>query len=241
MSTNLRLVSRLNDKPVLTCWKDIALYVGKSVRTLQRWERELGLPVRRTKPGEKRSVLAIPGEIDFWVRSQQVTDGSDRAALLRALVVLQKENRELRRQLADSLAKMGRDVLLQALVLLAVTSREFRSRSAQASDIPLLVRCRFFDAVPSRLQRRQTWPPRMLSPVELSPRRPCGIEAQGLAAHSGQVSVWLTKRSLAAFLASKASCLSTTRSCSGCHAGVPTGALGTGNSYSPQIRRAVSY
>jgi hypothetical protein len=53
MSTNLRLVAPENDRPVLTCWKDIAQYVGKSVRTLQRWERESGFPVRRTKSREK--------------------------------------------------------------------------------------------------------------------------------------------------------------------------------------------
>jgi hypothetical protein len=112
MSTS-QTIAPEDDPAILTSWRDIAHYVGKGVRTAQRWERELGLPVRRMKPGKKRSVLAIPEEIDSWVRSQQFTDGSDRAALLRALDVLQKENRELRRQLADSLTTMGRDVLLK--------------------------------------------------------------------------------------------------------------------------------
>jgi hypothetical protein len=60
---------------VLTSWKEIAQYVSKGVRTVQRWERELGFPVRRTKRGTKSIVLAIPGEIDVWVQSQQFTDG----------------------------------------------------------------------------------------------------------------------------------------------------------------------
>jgi hypothetical protein len=87
---------------VLTSWIDIARYVGKGVRTVQRWERELGFPVRRTKPGEKGSVLAVPREIDSWVKSQQFTDGrldtyeSDQATLLRSLLALRIENRDLR-------------------------------------------------------------------------------------------------------------------------------------------------
>ena len=53
---------------VLTSWKEIAQYFGKGVRTVQRWEHELGFPVRRTKSG----VLAVPGEIDAWVQSQRL-------------------------------------------------------------------------------------------------------------------------------------------------------------------------
>ena len=32
---------------VLNSWKEIASYLGRSVRTVQRWEREFGLPVHR--------------------------------------------------------------------------------------------------------------------------------------------------------------------------------------------------
>ena len=55
---------------VLTSWKEIASYMGKGVRTVQRWERELGLPIRRPKPKEKQIVLAFPDELDDWVRQQ---------------------------------------------------------------------------------------------------------------------------------------------------------------------------
>ena len=58
--------------PILTSWKEIAQYAGKSVRTVQRWEGKLGFPVRRTKAGRKSSVLAVPGEIDAWVQSQRL-------------------------------------------------------------------------------------------------------------------------------------------------------------------------
>ena len=53
--------------PVLTCWKDIANYMGKGVRTVQRWEQEFGLPVRRPLGSNKKAVLARPADLDAWV------------------------------------------------------------------------------------------------------------------------------------------------------------------------------
>lgn len=57
-----------DEKPaVLTCWKDIANYMGKGVRTVQRWEQEFGLPVRRPLGSNKKAVLARPADLDAWV------------------------------------------------------------------------------------------------------------------------------------------------------------------------------
>ena len=39
-------------------WKDIAAYVGKSVRSAQRWERELGLPTHRINTPDGQIVYA---------------------------------------------------------------------------------------------------------------------------------------------------------------------------------------
>jgi|SRR5215469_6140013 len=58
------------DREVFSGWKTIAQYLGKTVRTVQRYERDLRLPVRR--PAHKNrgaSVLATKSEIDCWVRS----------------------------------------------------------------------------------------------------------------------------------------------------------------------------
>lgn len=56
---------------VLSCWKDIASHLGKGVRTVQRWERDLGLPVRRPNKNNRQIVLAISEELDQWVLNQQ--------------------------------------------------------------------------------------------------------------------------------------------------------------------------
>jgi len=51
----------------LSGWKEIANYLGKGVRTVQRYEREMGLPVRRPAGKPRGSVLATRAEIDAWV------------------------------------------------------------------------------------------------------------------------------------------------------------------------------
>jgi phage terminase Nu1 subunit (DNA packaging protein) len=53
---------------LLNSWKEIADYLGWSVRTVQRWEARLGLPVRRPYAGHRGSVIAFKNEIDDWLR-----------------------------------------------------------------------------------------------------------------------------------------------------------------------------
>ncbi|HEX3986077.1 MAG TPA: hypothetical protein VHX13_05635 [Acidobacteriaceae bacterium] len=52
---------------VLTSWKDIAQYMGKGVRTVQRWEQDFGLPIRRPLGFDKKAILARPADLDAWV------------------------------------------------------------------------------------------------------------------------------------------------------------------------------
>lgn len=54
------------DPQRLNGWKEIAVHLGKGVRTVQRWEHDYGLPVRRIgRPGGE-IVFAFKGEIDRW-------------------------------------------------------------------------------------------------------------------------------------------------------------------------------
>jgi hypothetical protein len=36
----------------LNGWEEIAAHLGRTVRTVQRWERELGLPIHRLSTGK---------------------------------------------------------------------------------------------------------------------------------------------------------------------------------------------
>ena len=52
---------------ILNSWKEIARYLGRGVRTVQRWERDLGLPVRRPHGRDRSTVLALAEELDHWL------------------------------------------------------------------------------------------------------------------------------------------------------------------------------
>ncbi|MBZ5567485.1 MAG: hypothetical protein LAN64_06500 [Acidobacteriia bacterium] len=57
---------------ILNSWKEIANYLGRGVRTVQRWERDLGLPVHRPKGKDRSAVLAFPYELQAWLHSTPV-------------------------------------------------------------------------------------------------------------------------------------------------------------------------
>lgn len=57
---------------VLHSWKDIASYVGRGVRTVQRWEHDYGLPVHRPNQRERSAVLAFPEELKAWLHHTPV-------------------------------------------------------------------------------------------------------------------------------------------------------------------------
>jgi hypothetical protein len=54
----------------LSSWKEIAQYFNRGVRTVQRWEAELGMPVRRPHGGSRTAVMAIREELDSWMASR---------------------------------------------------------------------------------------------------------------------------------------------------------------------------
>ena len=59
------------DEPRLESWGEIAAYLRREIRTVQRWERYQGLPVRRLLIGKLGSVYAYRSELDKWYRERQ--------------------------------------------------------------------------------------------------------------------------------------------------------------------------
>jgi hypothetical protein len=51
---------------LLQAWKDIAAYMRRDVRTVQRWEKLLELPIHRLKESRSGSVFAYKRELDAW-------------------------------------------------------------------------------------------------------------------------------------------------------------------------------
>ncbi len=65
----------------LESWKEIAAYLRREVRTVQRWEKREGLPVHRHVHDKLGSVYAFKSELDaWWVSRRAVVENEDVAA-----------------------------------------------------------------------------------------------------------------------------------------------------------------
>ena len=52
-------------------WKEIAAFLARDVRTAQRWERELGLPVHRKGGSGRPSIFAFVAELEAWLATDR--------------------------------------------------------------------------------------------------------------------------------------------------------------------------
>jgi hypothetical protein len=110
----------------LSGWKDIANFLGKGVRTIQRYEREQGLPVRRPAGKDRGSVVAVVAELEGWVKASPIREvfqlrnttlQSPSAALairsgVSELITLREQMAQLRSELHESVARLHKSVLL---------------------------------------------------------------------------------------------------------------------------------
>jgi hypothetical protein len=105
---------------ILSGWKDIANYLGKGIRTVQRYEGDLRLPVRRPAGRARGSVVATKEEIDSWIAASPIRErsksGTDTGCVLsmetmkkriEEMVRLRSQMRELRVDLRDSLSVLS--------------------------------------------------------------------------------------------------------------------------------------
>lgn len=65
---------KIEPSQFLSGWKEIANYLGKGVRTVQRYERHMGLPVRRPAGKPWGSVVATRAELDAWVETSPIRE-----------------------------------------------------------------------------------------------------------------------------------------------------------------------
>ena len=55
----------------LDAWKEIAAYLRRDVRTVQRWHERAGLPVHRHVDPRQRGVFAFRRELDAWANQSR--------------------------------------------------------------------------------------------------------------------------------------------------------------------------
>lgn len=58
-------------KDILNGWKEIGGYVGRDIRTVERWEKQRGLPVRRVPGAGRATVYALISELDEWLENSK--------------------------------------------------------------------------------------------------------------------------------------------------------------------------
>lgn len=119
------------ERRILNSWKEIASYLGRGVRTVQRWEVQLGLPVHRPAGKDHSAVLAFSSELDEWLdkrplrQSIQLAGSEDgnsnpyageiKTFLLKAEAILQKldnllvQSENAQRHISDILLTLDED------------------------------------------------------------------------------------------------------------------------------------
>jgi|SRR5215469_5471905 len=99
-----------HETKVLRSWKEIAAYLGKGVRTVQRWEQLLGLPVKRQREKAKGTVAASTDQLDQWLLTEWAQRAIETNGKLRPSVDdytrLRQTNRELTLGLARAVQRL---------------------------------------------------------------------------------------------------------------------------------------
>ncbi len=108
----------------LNSWKEIAAYLGREVRTVQRWALSRRLPVHRLPGGPRPRVFATTAEIDAWIHAGPPMVGGDHRPTVAVLRFLSLTDRSEDHYFADGLAEdiIDRLVRIRGLRVIARTS-----------------------------------------------------------------------------------------------------------------------
>ena len=145
---------------LLSGWKEIANYLGKGVRTVQRYELQLALPVRRPAGRSRGAVIAMKDDLDAWVSASPMRKAYDvskapadpsseeSVAEMRSSIAemtrLREEMRELRYEVRSSLSilkesirglqgEMSQQLLQESIPRFSIL--EFNSRPRDIVDL----------------------------------------------------------------------------------------------------------
>jgi hypothetical protein len=93
---------KITQLEILSGWKDIANYMQKGVRTVQRYELEFGLPIRRPAGTKAGSVIATKPEIDAWISARPIREA------FRLPPHLSADSSEIRKELRQQVTELHR-------------------------------------------------------------------------------------------------------------------------------------
>ena len=118
-----RLTEPPKNEPRLESWGEIAIYLRRDVRTVQRWEHLYGLPVRRLVIGKMGQVYAYRSELDRWMQQRQpnpdedITKGNSEPADAQNLPEVSDENTDAARTTGKSNTWRWKAAVLGLLLL----------------------------------------------------------------------------------------------------------------------------
>ena len=124
---------------LLNSWKEVASYLGRGVRTVQRWEK-IGLPVRRLGHGSRAPVIAFTSDIDRWM--QQARSGGLIVPAMAEQLFCKgdlRESIEQSRMLRETLAQLRakqRSTVTELISTISKLEKSCVSRPAVAVFVP---------------------------------------------------------------------------------------------------------
>jgi hypothetical protein len=171
-------MANVNQPHFLNGWKEIANYLGKGVRTAQRYERNFALPVRRPSGRSEGAVMATPAEIDAWLMAS-----TKRQIPTPVLPRLMSESDELTQNLGRM--QQSREVLATARTELHTTLSRLKQASLRVAEVMQQISG---SALADFLR----------SPIQLKLNRPLLVESiHALTSHKKTPARAGTKRNLA--------------------------------------------
>ena len=127
--------------PILNSWKEIANYLGKGIRTVQRYELELRLPIRRPAGKPRASVIATTAELDAWVKASPLRSTftlrrlpENRAAALVGFRLVLGDHHRLREEMTKCRLELHEAVALIHATILDITARRLDEPRGRGDD-----------------------------------------------------------------------------------------------------------
>ena len=140
----LKLQARPDPQANILCgWKRIATYLDMSVRSVQRYEKEQDLPVRRAIGKSRGAVMATITELDGWVSTraaQPDSSGSEREFFvgveeLRSGVNRMHDLLEELQQLRQEMRHNRNEMLTSARALMVAALQQHRKAKAERARV----------------------------------------------------------------------------------------------------------
>jgi TolB-like protein len=125
--------SQTPSEPRLDSWKEIATYLGRDVTTVQRWERQEGMPVHRHLHHKRGSVYALSSELDAWRQGRKLRSEEEQELALEAAGAGSRQASVARRRRGLILGSSV--VVLAAIVSLAYFATRVRAKDASRAKV----------------------------------------------------------------------------------------------------------